>query len=105
MSIEDLACGGYRNPQDGIPPFRLGVICDMNTVQMHPPAVEAVAPSDRPCFGVVCPLRGTCLRYRAVDAASSDAPVQATCYMEGTYPDYQYAVSVEAVGEGEARLQ
>jgi hypothetical protein len=49
----------------------------------------------RTCFGVACPLRRSCLRYLAVDCTPGASTRQATCCLDGTYPDYLYAMTSE----------
>jgi len=49
----------------------------------------------RTCFGLACPLRLTCLRYLAIDFSPGASTTQATCQLDGTYPDYLYAMSPE----------
>jgi len=41
-----------------------------------------------PCFGVGCPLRGSCRGYRAVELVAGGSTTQASCLRNGEYPKY-----------------
>lgn len=55
-------------------------------------ATQAPAVDTSTCFGMACPLRRTCLRYTAIDRMPGEITVQASCFDDGTYPGYLYAL-------------